>query len=432
MFPVDTSGVLLTSAPASTHRSRVKVPALQPKWLIRARQRLCSKVSRPSDVVKAGDRPPKYDNVHRTFRICQLTGASDPAGQPHPFDTTVVDLVGTDLGIPVDTGARLYFFFGDSPETDDSAGDGDPIAWTASGPEPNGPTLHWLVNEEGLYRRLTVEGIPTLENFEVPTGGFTYGGRIYLFIAREKVDGVMKTSHLAVSKLPHNDPNQNLQELYKVATCLDDGSNADWPGLPQSSGEGLLMFGSKNYMASNVYLAWAPLTPGQHPPHPSTWRYFKENHPGQWIAAATVPAGQEPTKLLIIPDPGPVAELSVIWQRRMRRWIMAHMQPGPNTAQAVVRTSRFPWGPWSAPVVVFDGVNDQLQAAADNLPGNKLVGHPHADATQNRNTVPYAPYLIARWSKFDPSTGRLTLYYTLSVEDPPYSPQLMRTHLICD
>ena len=106
--------------------------------------------------------------------------------------------------------------------------------------------------------------------------------RLYLFIAREKVDGKMQTSHLAVSKQPVNDPNQNLQELYKVASTLDGGANAragawlihvsptvvknaDWPGLPSSTGDGVLMFGTSLYQASNVYLAWAPIASCQHP-----------------------------------------------------------------------------------------------------------------------------------------------------------------------
>jgi hypothetical protein len=437
----DDAGLLLASVPVTRTQSSVAVPPLDPGSFIRVRQRLCGRTSRPSVVVKTGDHPIHYlDNS--THRLCQLSG-SGPLNPPRMFDTTSVDVVGTDLGIPVEHGGHLYFFFGDCKETDDSEGDGDPIGWTsASSPEPNGVALHWLLNEDGIFRRLIVEGVPKLANFEVPTGGFGYSGRLYLFIAREKVDGKMQTSHLAVTKQPSNDPNQNFQDLYKVASTLNGGvnapagpwlihvsptvvKNANWPGLPSSFGDGLLMFGTSLYQASNVYLAWASITLGQHPPHPSTWKFFKADHPSRWVAAPTIPAGQEPTKLLNVPDPGPVAELSVAWQPRMQRWIMTHTQPGP---QVVIRTARFPWGPWSAPEVIFDP-NNPARDAGNHLPGERFVLFQHA--AENRLTVPYAPYIIPRWTRFDRSTRTLTVYYTMSVEDPPYNPQLMRSRLHC-
>jgi hypothetical protein len=293
-----------------------------------------------------------------------------------------------------------------------------------------------------------VENLPPLENFEVPTGGFGHAGKLYLFVAREKVNGKMQTSHLAVTKGPAHEPNKNLRELYRVASTLDDGlnapagpwlvhvsptviRNADWPGLPQASGDGVFLFGTKLYQESNVFLAWAPLPPGEDPPHPSTWRYWRQ---GTWIAAATIPAGQGPTPLLQgdpnAPERGPVAELSVAWVPRLRRWVMAHVQPMPGVLQTVLRTSRMPWGPWSAPVVVFDPVNVQLQADAGNLqPGGKFVGFPHEDENVGGLTVTYAPYVVPRWTRFDASKRTLTLYFTLSTSAPPYNTQLMRTRL---
>ena len=67
-------------------------------------------------------------------------------------------------------------------------------------------------------------------------------------------------------------------------------------------------------------------------------------------------------------------------------------------------------------MVIFDGVNDPFEANAGNLqPGGKFVDVPHADENQNRNTVPYAPYVIPRWTRFDQSTRTLTLHGALSV-----------------
>lgn len=433
----DDVATLLASVPVTRTVSNVAVPPLKPDWLIRVRQRLCGQTSRPSPVAKTGDRILRYDLDDRTHRLCQLSG-SLPFAPPRTFDTTSVDVLGTDLGISVEHGGRLYFFFGDCKEGEDSDPDGDPIGWTtAASPEPNGVKLNYLLNKDGVFRRLVVEGLPTLGNFDVPTGGFAYDGRLYLFVSQER----MQSSYLAVTKQPSNDPNQNLQKLYKVASTLNGGAgtpmgqwlihvsptvvkNADWSDLPAVSGEGLLMFGTSHYQASNVYLAWAPLTQGQNPPPPSQWRYFKEDDPVRWVA--TIPVGQEPTKLLKVPDPGPVAELSVRWEPRMQRWIMTHVQPG----QVVLRTSRLPSGPWSDPVVIFDP-NDPSRDADNHLAGEQFVLFQHADANQNRLTVAYAPYIISRWTRFDRSTRTLILYYTMSVEDPPYNPQLMRSRLLC-
>ncbi len=449
-FPPSLIGTILNSAPVTREVSGVPVPPLEPGWFIRVRQRIKHLVSEPSAVARVGtgDEPLQFV-PDSTARICQLTGDSDPGGRPHPFNTDQIALYGTDLGIPVEHRGRLYLFFGDCKGGRHSSADGDPIAWTASSPEPDGPKLHWLLNEEGYFRRLIIEGQSPLGNFEVPTGGFGYSGRQYLFIARDNINGKMQTSYLTVSKEPNNDPNENMLGLYKVASTLDDGANApavkwlihvsptvvrnvDWPGLPASTGDGLLLFGTSLYQESNVYLAWAPLTPGEPPPHPSTWRYYKADAPGRWAAGPTIPAGQEPTKLLDVPDPGPVAELSVTWQPRLRRWTMTHVQPAPQTLQAVVRTAKFPWGPWSDPVVIFDGVNASMHADAGNLqPGKQFVHLPRADESRGGETVPYAPYVVPRWTRFDRSTQTITLFYTLSVEDPPYNPQLMRSQLRC-
>jgi hypothetical protein len=52
-----------------------------------------------------------------------------------------------------------------------------------------------------------------------------------------------------------------------------------------------------------------------------------------------------------------------------------------------------------------------------------------------RKKVTYAPYLIPRWTKWDRSTRKFRVFYTLSVFDQPeqeqYQPQLMRSVMQC-
>jgi hypothetical protein len=253
-----TAGVLLGTAVATTDKVAVPIPRIASGTFLRARQRLCALASSPSDVVKlANYRTPRYVD-DSTRRICQLTGPSDPGGLPHPFDTETIDLYGTDLGVSVEQGGRLWLFFGDSREGHRSARDADPIAWTTTpdlGPEGHDPPdLHWWLNEDGDFQRLVVDGLPELGNFEVPTGAFSYDGSLYLFVANEK----MRTSHLAraVGGIPAQTP----QLLYDVSTTVDGRDapcgrwfvhvsptvvrNAEWPGLPTAVGDGVLAFGT--------------------------------------------------------------------------------------------------------------------------------------------------------------------------------------------
>ena len=120
-----------------------------------------------------------------------------------------------------------------------------------------------------------------------------------------------------------------------------------------------------------------------------------------------------------------LGELSVTWHAPLRRWLMSYLSHG---GQIVVRAARTPWGPWSGPEVIFDGMNPATRATADNLtPGHQFVGLQHD--WESRKTTVYAPYLVPAWTRFDRSIRVLTLYYTLSTEHPPYNVQLMKSLL---
>jgi hypothetical protein len=204
------------------------------------------------------------------------------------------------------------------------------------------------------------------------------------------------------------------------------------------------MFGTELYHASNLFLAfcqlaytspsvplgpWGPYT-NVPPPilKPSTWLYFVDGapetteHPENWRPTSALPS-TGPTPLL--PGVGALGEVSASWHPPLRRWVTIHPGFGGTIE---VHTARKPWGPWSAPEIVFDGVNPANQASADNL----QPGHEFMDRTDNEghHTVVYAPYLIPAWTRFDRSTRVATLYYTLSTENPPYNVQLMSARLV--
>ncbi|MFZ3474945.1 hypothetical protein ACODT3_01280 [Streptomyces sp. 4.24] len=450
-------GLPLIAHPCTREIASVPVPPLRPGMFLRAAQRVCASRSGRSPAKQVVDARPRYVSGSAD-RISQLTGRRGPEKRGARFDTYTIGLKGTDLGIPVWHGG-LYLFFGDSDEYAEDDGnvpaDRDPIAWTFDRPEePKGPLLNWVIGPLGWYQRLHVTGLPELGNFEVPTGAFSYGGRLYVFVARNKAGGVMRDSHLAVTKPPNHVPGDGLVKLYDVSSTLAGGwpagrwlthvsptvvSCAAWPGLPVATGDGLVMFSTSLYHASSVHLAFCTLDPlGVQPvPDPATWWYFLDGAPADgagpanWrTATALLDSGQEPTE--VIPGLGGQGEVSVTWHPRIHRWLQANMgpsSPGDPYEAIHVRTARRPQGPWSQSVVVFDPADPDAEASNSD-PQNQFVRLPNPQPPPQGNLV-YAPYVVPSWTRFDRSTREITIYYTVSTTLPVYNVQLLtaRIHL---
>ena len=124
----------------------------------------------------------------------------------------------------------------------------------------------------------------------------------------------------------------------------------------------------------------------------------------------------------LCPDNPGLGELSVSWSPGLRRWIM-------TSESGVIRYARRPQGPWTFPDVIFKG--DDVLRSADNIAPDgtkRWVGLTHAEEP-SRTTGTYAPYQVPSWIRVDRSLRETTIYYTLSLEHPPYNPQLMRSRL---
>src|SRR5579871_3075264 len=112
-----------------------------------------------------------------TTKVCQLTGDFDRSlGVPTLSQTGKrFGVDGTDLGSSFEHRGRLYFLFGD---TWGRPGDRDLLAWTDAG-SPDKLLLDCRVDQDGKWSRLTVPGV-SQGAFEVPSGGVSVGGRIYV------------------------------------------------------------------------------------------------------------------------------------------------------------------------------------------------------------------------------------------------------------
>ncbi|MER5757677.1 hypothetical protein [Streptomyces sp. NPDC002082] len=443
-------GIPLATHPCTREQTAVPIPEVQPGSFLRAAQRICARRSGGSHVKEIVDARPKYMPA-TADRICQLTGRRGPTKRGARFDTYKIGVKGTDLGIPVWHNGALRFFFGDTDEYDEDNGfvpaDGDPMAWTHDLPdEPKGPLLNWATGPLlRWYTRLHVDGLPPLDNLEVPTGAFSYAGRLYVFVGRHKVGGVMCDSHLCATHGPDQDAADGLVKLYDVSSTVTPGwpggrwlthvsptvvSCADWPGLPVTSGDGLVMFGSSQYHASALYLAFCPLDPLGIPavPDPGTWWYYRAGapadgaEPANWRTTSALLDMNPPEPTEVIPGLG-LGEVSVVWEPSVHRWLEVNLEPHSPWEAIHLRSARRPEGPWTLHATVFDP-GDPDADARNSDPGNQFV-------RLGPNSNVYAPYLIAPWTRFDRSTREVTLYYTVSTRLPVYNVQLLtaRIHL---
>jgi hypothetical protein len=375
-----------------------------------------------------------------TQRICQLTGGGDPEGKPHPNDTTRFGLLGTDLGSSFDhfeSGEhRTYFFFGD---TNTSAGDpfGDSIAYTTDDtPEPQGLHLQFIMGDN-QWRRLVIPGI-SLGKYEVPTGGFSHAGRIFVFattgILEQGDQAFMENSVLASTTDAHNNFDLSYFVSHRddnVDTPSTGGkfinvapvviNNDDWPGLPdnaQPGGQGLLIAGNGCYRKSAPYLAYAPLPDGQSPAL-SDWRYLQGFHfwepgygpngPPNWSTAENDAAPMFDASM---------GEMSYCFNAGLKRWLILYGGCTPAGCGILLHSAPMPWGPWSEPQLIFDSNREGAQ-------GKYMF-----------ECGPYGAYVISRYDQWDPAAQQTTFYYTLSngncISDPTeprYQVHLMKSSL---
>ena len=125
-----------------------------------------------------------------------------------------------------------------------------------------------------------------------------------------------------------------------------------------------------------------------------------------------------------------VGELSVTWNRNLRRWLMTYNcgQTLEGT-KVVARSAETPWGPWSDPAC--SSTRWPIQGTATSCTVMGVAGRPDdpaspADPKLDRVGGVYAPYVIQRYTRGGAQTT--TLYYVMSTWNP-YQVMLMRTTL---
>ncbi|MFQ5593550.1 MAG: DUF4185 domain-containing protein [Anaerolineae bacterium] len=353
-------------------------------------------------------------------KVCQLTGEFDRERQQTTLNRTEsrFGVIGTDLGASFEHAGRLYFLFGDTVGVERRGGDS--IAYSEDTDPDDCVTMSFVIARDGLYLPPHVPGV-SLGAFEVPSGGFSAGEKMYVFFTTDHSEQTMMgRSVLALS----TDGAQSYEYLYDVsrdkfiniAPAIVD--NADVPGLPEGNGQGLLLWGSGPYRHSDPYLAFMPLSGVE---DHSSLRYFTGLDSGSgsplWSTAEA-----EAATLFSQPC---IGELSVAWNPFLRRWLMLYNCADPRGIN--FRVADQPWGPWSEAQVLFHPWEDGGYCHFMHVSWeSQNCDSVHDPGRQNVWGGEYGPYLIPRYAVGDDS--RTTIYYVMSTWNP-YNVVLMKSTL---
>jgi len=330
-----------------------------------------------------------------TRKISQLIGDTDfETLKPTQTRTeSRVGLTGTDRGVSFVHKGVTYVVFG-----------GDSMATTTNIDLEAGLDLTFLA-DGSVWRPITIPGI-SQGGIAAPVDGVSVGNRMYLYHS----DAVaMGRTVVAVS----DDDGRNFTLLYTVPTdhfinvSVSKVNLADWPGFPEAAGEGLVLFGSGSYRASNVRLAFQPAAGID---SPNTLRYFA----GLDGAGSPTWSVNEADSIDLFDQPC-VGELSVGWNKFIRRWVMLYNCGNPRGIN--FRTARQPWGPWSTPQVLFDPWSDFGYAHFMHANWSFRV----FDNVQNPGREyewggEYGPYMFRELATG--SDNHTTIYFTMSSWNP--------------
>jgi hypothetical protein len=400
----------------------------------------------------------KVPIVLRTDRIGQLTGTVDPGNLPimnhaGSGEWQGAGVSGTDLGASTEHDGKLFIFFGDTVPGNPNgspAWDTDLVAWTSDiALRPGGFTLH-PVKEGRFFDPFRVDSIGTLPNSLTPTGAFSYGSRVYVFglwvnpldPVPPNAKGPPPTTFLA-SKFNPSQPgpyfsdssNFSKAKFWQVAPVVV--KNADHPGLPESEGNGLLLFGGG---AGNVVsLAWMRID-RERGPIVSSIRYFTGNPDQPWTqaesdAAAALSHESEAKGLMHLPPH--YTSVSATWLAEIKQWVLLYSRaykdaktPELNNpaGPVVARFGATPWS-WGDEVQIFNTCRDRAYGNFMHWGGiDDIDKRVPPNIFGDQPGWAYGAFLMNRFTHWDGAARRLSLAYLISTSNP-YQVQVMNTEL---
>lgn len=319
-------------------------------------------------------------------RVARLTGENSINKTDSRWN-----VAGTDLGHMFDLDGTLYMVFGDTfghgfvaPPGAGAAPDwrSNVMAVITDRDPTDGLTFDRMITDDyGRAKQLLAPdrylGVVT----DIPTNGIAANGRLYLH-------------YMAVNDW--NAPQGWALHHAGLAVSGDRGQSWTkllwrWPGDTKfgqvafaREGETIYLMGIPGGRKGGVSVARVPEKSIN---SPTAYRYYAGVVDGEEVWSET-----EEDAILVVP--GPVGELSVMWNDFLKRWTMMYL----HNANIVIREAPTLMGPWSSPITVV---------YAFLYPGL------------------YAPYMHPWYVE----NGGETIYFTMS-EWNPYGVSLMKVKLV--
>jgi len=371
-----------------------------------------------------------------TRRICELTG-EDSINRTE----TRFKLRGTDLGASFQGDELtnvIYFLFGDTVPvgafSDARPDGGDSIAFTTPADPESCIHLDFFRAPDRGYISPRVNDV-SLGRFEVPSGGFFAQELTYLLFTTLAF-GDPFAPHAAV--LAHGGTFinntltfQRLYELPRDKFINVSPVTVDQEWHPSRQPTSVLLFGTGEYRRSrDVFLALLPV-PGVE--NPANLRYFAGvDSVGlpRWV-----PDPAQARSVFARSGPPCMGELSVTFNRFIGNWLMLYQCDPPRGIN--FRVADQPWGPWSAPRLLFDPWKDggyctfmhavedgsvRCPSGSPNPKDDLVIGGPARWGGE------YGPYVIDTYSRGDEKNRTTTIYFVMSTWNP-YQVVLMKSTL---
>jgi len=396
-------------------------------------------------------------------KVCQLIGQTDKEFNTPTLSQTEsrYGLIGSDNGYSFEHNGRTYFLFGDSDPSATFNGhpnaqadppritdDNDAIGFvddTAAGPCLR---LDFNTDSIGAFRNpvvLNTLGQPaiTLRTNETPVSGISDGGKMYVIFGTDNFlsnptggtsapNGGATRTVVAVS----TDSAKTFHYLYNFSVA--PGAKFIFSAIAGSTDGYIYFWGSMGdtmYRKSPPFLARKPVGKMG---DSAAIQYLHG-----WKADGTpVFVGGESNAVPIFHDSLPgaggvmqvaddIGEVGVMWNPYVRSWIMLYNSANNTTANPHgiwMRSSQYPWGPWSPPQTVFNPGRDSgfchfiHRAVTPTLPiCDSLSGAARlADGGGD-----YSPYFISRFTTGD-SIGRTSTFYFVMSTWNPYEVVIMK------
>ncbi len=371
-----------------------------------------------------------------TVKVTQLVGDCDYTEQaktgvcvPTTSRTsTNSKVLGTDLGSSFESDGKLIFLFGDTigPPGTPNYNASDTLASTTS-TDPEAPFLEFFTNPDGSPYFVRIAGVK-MGAAEVPEAGIRLNGTTYIAVKTGTDVNAPDRSANTYSVLTRFNETTRTFTVLRTISAMPNGRFVSM--AIRESGSEVLMFGVGKYRASNVYLS---STPANTFATGEGTRYFKGlvNGEPSWSVSESdaVP--------IVAVDPPAVGNLSVAYSDDLGLWLMTYDFFGPSrdTAGVYFTYAKEPWGPWSAPQLIFNARREGAlgkfihdPTIVPNPPGDGLNGptigpnDPHATSGGL-----YAPFMVERFLRVSGTT--LSVYYLVSTWNP-YTVVEMRSDFV--